>query len=234
MKIEKLNSLSNSVYLVDGMFTYRKDNEFFNKDKTNEEKITNLLYENNLTVKTFFGNGFKISEYKKEIEISDNERFLRQKIFLDKMHKLKTDIVFDPVKLALEYIPNKYFQIIEKIIDIDKTVNKDSLCHCDPIKRNFLVTENSCYLIDFEYSGIYDPKFDDASMVIDYNIKKCYNLTKHIKLVALLWLAWSIGYVDKLGKEFLDNIFFYNGILNKCGLNEFDGICREYSNKYSK
>ncbi|MDW7675401.1 MAG: phosphotransferase [Bacillota bacterium] len=90
--------------------------------------------------------------------------------------------LFDPIKVTDEYFDllvkknhKDFFEGFDKVKEkfeaikaaLDANPPKLAPCHNDPLPENYIVNDTGMYLIDWEYSGMNDPSFDLAALIIE-------------------------------------------------------------------
>ncbi|MHB1154825.1 MAG: phosphotransferase [Eubacteriales bacterium] len=155
---------------------------------------------------------------------------------MKRLHKLKTEFVFDPIadiERKITYIKerivplhNKFADVYRIYLEISSRYPKEEsaytgLCHGDPFANNFILSDDSkIYLIDYEFAGMCDVFYDLACMISWYpQEKKEFFLTAYF------------GYCDeamlKRVRDFNYIQLFWNGTwayVKSCdpSANEFD------------
>lgn len=182
--------------------------------------------------------GYKITEYVADARNCniDSEDDLSKCIgFLRDFHNKKLQVAYEfNVYCEIEKyeslwkgkasVYDDYLQVKEKVLSlkdfIDNNIEKWTLCHIDANYDNFLITENSIRLIDWEYAGMQDPDIDIAMFgiyamydrkqidrIIDIYCEGKCDIKRRIKIYCycatcgLLWSNWC-EYKRNLGIDF--------------------------------
>ncbi|WP_028306702.1 choline/ethanolamine kinase family protein [Desulfitibacter alkalitolerans] len=92
---------------------------------------------------------------------------------------------FDPIRITDEYNAllakkdfKEFFEGFDKVREkfeaikeaFEKNPPKLAPCHNDPLPENYILNGEKMYLIDWEYSGMCDPSFDLAALIIENNL----------------------------------------------------------------
>ncbi|KUO51733.1 MAG: choline kinase [Desulfitibacter sp. BRH_c19] len=92
---------------------------------------------------------------------------------------------FDPIRITDEYNAllakknfKEFFEGFDKVQEkfeliknaFEKNPPKLVACHNDPLPENYILNGDKMYLIDWEYSGMCDPSFDLAALIIENNL----------------------------------------------------------------
>lgn len=116
-----------------------------------------------------------------------------------------------------------FYDLYKEVKEIYQYVEKDTyhkcLCHCDCFEPNFLITDKSINLIDWEYSGYDDPGVDLGTFICcsDYNYDEAIEILKlyfgrnptveeerhfigYICIMSYYWYLWAI-YQECNGKN---------------------------------
>ena len=130
--------------------------------------------------------GWKVSEYVKNVRIPDYHNFEDTKRILKVLrelheHNLTVDWEFSPWEEALKIedllnakdpsTMRNFLPLKEKIAKLVEAVKGDGIekrfCHCDTYAPNWMLTDNETILIDWEYSGNADPGCDLGAYIMD-------------------------------------------------------------------
>ena len=130
--------------------------------------------------------GWKVSEYVKNVRIPDYHNFEDTKRILKVLrelheHNLTVDWEFLPWEEALKIedllnakdpsTMRNFLPLKEKIAKLVEAVKGDGIekrfCHCDTYAPNWMLTDNETILIDWEYSGNADPGCDLGAYIMD-------------------------------------------------------------------
>lgn len=118
---------------------------------------------------------------------------------------------------------NGFYDLYNEVQEIYQYVEKDGwpkcLCHCDCFEPNFLLTDKTINLIDWEYSGYDDPGVDLGTFICcsDYNYEEAMRVLNiyfgrkitdeeirhymgYICIMSYCWYLWAI-YQESLGKN---------------------------------
>lgn len=192
-----MGGMSNYTYVVQGdekLYTFRIPGEFseFFVDR-NLEKENIILFEKlALTNKTLYLNtetGIKIANYIDGIPLSQVEDYPYGKIVskLKTIHQsnLKAVNNYDPFDRLnnyekyltdVNYIhPEKYHQLKEEFLKYKEYLESQEkvLCHGDSQPSNFVLTDDDCLVVDFEFAGNIDLIYDIACFGnMDFNSAK--------------------------------------------------------------
>lgn len=132
---------------------------------------------------------------------------------MNQLHKLKTDVLFEPdkdINKRFDELRRRNVPLSETIYDVLNCyyervlprLNQDrhkfmGLCHGDPFAGNFIIDNNNrMILIDFEFAGYGDIFFDLG------NLAWGYTLENRIRLLEL-----TVGYSEYLHKRLYDAVF---------------------------
>ncbi len=190
-------------------------------------------------------NGNKISKFisgAKSCDMRSETDIKRCINHIKKLHSHKTKISSnaDIFKLLDNYesmckieVEQSYKKVKAKLVSLKDFANTlpklVGLTHLDPHKDNFLLTEKEVYLIDWEFSGVFDRYADIASFItydylskekVDYIIDLYFDFkTKkeervkvyyYIVLLSLLWYIWSL-----YQSQFATNLEKFNADMRK-------------------
>ena len=186
--IIKLGGLNNSNYLIklqDLNYVLRLPSRDNNNNFYNENKILNIIKPFNISPEIIFHDkesGILLSRYIESKKF--NTEFYNSPIFINKLvstlkklHILQCSNSFNPFKeiynnINLLHSLNYEFNhdinfLVNKLKELEKDLSKDvhyGLCHNDLNTSNILYSNNSIYLIDFEFAGMGDIFFDLATI----------------------------------------------------------------------
>lgn len=172
-----------------------------NKNANSEEVMESVsvilrkLHDSNSAMKNDF-NLFKLMDIYEELGVKAGARIFEG---------------FYEVKEDIQILKNHYETLLIKNVP----------CHIDPAYSNFVLNENNkMYLIDWEYSGMFDPMWDVASYLIecefsqvetDLFIKYYFNreatilemerIELHIIFQDYLWSVWT-RFKEEKGDDF--------------------------------
>jgi len=174
--------------------------------------------------------GWKISSYVSGIRMPDYDNFDDSKRVIKVLRDLHeknmhVDWYFKPYEDALDIerqilekmriaIPD-YAEIKARITKLYNKVKDDGValrfCHCDTYKPNWMLTDTSTILIDWEYSGEADPGCDLAAYIMDamYSVEESQRFIKeylqdsytealefhymaYVAIVSYYWFVWAI------------------------------------------
>lgn len=174
--------------------------------------------------------GWKISSYVSGIRMPDYDNFDDSKRVIKVLRDLHeknmhVDWYFKPYEDALDIerqilekmriaIPD-YAEIKARITKLYNKVKDDGValrfCHCDTYKPNWMLTDTSIILIDWEYSGEADPGCDLAAYIMDamYSVEESQRFIKeylqdsytealefhymaYVAIVSYYWFVWAI------------------------------------------
>lgn len=174
--------------------------------------------------------GWKISSYVSGIRMPDYDNFDDSKRVIKVLRDLHeknmhVDWYFNPYEDALDIerqilekmriaIPD-YAEIKARITKLYNKVKDDGValrfCHCDTYKPNWMLTDTSTILIDWEYSGEADPGCDLAAYIMDamYSVEESQRFIKeylqdsytealefhymaYVAIVSYYWFVWAI------------------------------------------
>ena len=174
--------------------------------------------------------GWKISSYVSGIRMPDYDNFDDSKRVIKVLRDLHeknmhVDWYFKPYEDALDIerqilekmriaIPD-YAEIKARITKLYNKVKDDGValrfCHCDTYKLNWMLTDTSIILIDWEYSGEADPGCDLAAYIMDamYSVEESQRFIKeylqdsytealefhymaYVAIVSYYWFVWAI------------------------------------------
>lgn len=216
-------------------------------NRKQEAKVYNLIKNKNICDDIIYINpdtGFKITKFidnSRECDINSDEDIRKCMQFVKKMHKqkLKIDHKFDPFN-RIEYYESLWTQEnslysdysetkknIYKLKDfVEENKSEEILCHIDTVQANFLIytdknsEEEKVRLIDWEYAGMQDYRFDIANFCIyslldkedsdkvidlyyDYKTKDIdrYMIYAYMAISGLVWSNWC-EIKSQLGVEF--------------------------------
>jgi thiamine kinase-like enzyme len=155
-------------------------------DRATESANTLIAHQAGITAEVVYDekNGKRISRYLKNPQVLSEEllqhaHYIAQAAtLLRKLHTSDTlfvnsvnifntikELIFDLQKNGVD-LPNQYLEVAEQMNDIEVKIQSFNIppapCHIDSNHRNFILSENEMYLIDFEYSGNNDPVWDLA------------------------------------------------------------------------
>ncbi len=102
----------------------------------------------------------------------------------------EVDVIFDPVEKVFEYerlifagggtLWEDYEQIKQRVLEVVEKVGdaKRTMCHCDPLCENFVKDAETgrMYLLDWEYSGMCDPLWDVADVIVEAHYDEAQQL----------------------------------------------------------
>lgn len=194
LKVERLGGLTNKNYKVmddrkSYVFRIAGDGTEELVSRGDEKKCTQLAEDIGITPHLIYfdpNSGTKITSYI-DNAVTMNSSLVRNlenmksiaKIF-KKLHQSdkKSDVIFDVFQKIQDYeklLPenilwNDYFEIKKRVISLKKLVSESNvrvLCHNDPLCENFVMSDSSMYLVDWEYSGMNDPMWDIADFFIE-------------------------------------------------------------------
>ena len=195
--IERLGGMTNHSYKVVldcGVYVFRIAGEGTEEiiSRTDEYKNFKIAGELGIDAPVLYfedETGMKISEYLKDavtmsqesMKNSDNYRMAAN--VLSKLHNCGKDsgVAFDIFAICEDYekfssknnvaMYNDYAEMRSKIIAIkeffDKTPTKLVPSHNDPLCENWILSEGTMYLVDWEYGGMNDPMWDVADVAIE-------------------------------------------------------------------
>lgn len=231
VKLTRLDGLNNLNYLL----SYDDKNYFLkcnfkdkNKNFSYEYKLLTLLDLNHICPKVIYKDTCSytiISEFISNSRIdestcTDPKFLLSLSNKLKNMHNLKCDYIYNPfneirkkltiLKKVNFKFSNEFIFIISKLDTIENILCNDinyGLCHNDLNPSNILYKNDEVFLIDFEFSGMWDIFYDIATFcwLLDDNSRKIFLMSYfnnfsqelHLKFkrylfVVKLWnICWS-------------------------------------------
>lgn len=194
---ERTSSMTNTSYIIDNENGSRsvlrvsgeRVNEFV--DRRRESLVKDILPRGITPEVQFFDpqSGFKITEYVENSRTSNPDDFDTVVSLINKMHEVKipckidSGLMIDLIKevedyeslYAPEMIPvdrSTYLKIRSVYTEFLMTYQHKNLvlCHRDLDPRNVLITQDSSYLIDFEYSGYLNKYWDYAAHLAELKL----------------------------------------------------------------
>ena len=216
ISITKIGGLNNSNYLItikDLKYVLRVPSKDTKNNFNYENMILNIIKPFDISPEIIYQdkeNGILLSKY---IESSKfNIDIYNSNIFIDKLvnkikrlHILECSNSFDPFKdiyknIELLHSLNYEFNhdislLVKKLHELELDLSKDihyGLCHNDLNTSNILYSNNSIYLIDFEFAGMGDIFFDLAT--ISWFLKDEFR----DQLITIYFGSFNINYKKKL------------------------------------
>lgn len=223
----KLGGLNNSNYLIDLedlKYVLRVPSKDNKNNFYHENKILNIIKPFNISPEIIYhnkDNGTLLSKYientKFNIDFYNSIIFINQLVNkLKDLHILECSNSFNPFKDIYENIKflhslNYEFNhdinlLVKKLERLERDLSKDvhyGLCHNDLNTSNILYSNNSVYLIDFEFAGMGDVFFDLATI--------SWFLTDELQdeLIDIYFGSFNIVYKKKL-KDYLFVVKLWN------------------------
>lgn len=151
------------------------------------DNVVHFNEENGIKVSKFINYAHNCnihSLYDIERCISTLREFHNKKLKVDFEFNLKDTLNYYESLVSKHKINNyaTYRQLIDTLLKWINTLEKEStLCHIDCNADNFLLTDTSTYMIDWEYAAMQDPHIDIAMFAIYSNLSK-QDLDKLISL----------------------------------------------------
>lgn len=197
-----MGGMSNYTYVVQGddkLYTFRVPGEFaeFFVDRKIEKENIKLFEQLGITNKTLYLNtedGIKIANYIEGIPLNQVDDYPYDKIVakLKAIHQsnLKAVNDYDPfnrLKTYEQYLtdvnyihPKKYQQLKNEFLKYQDYLESQEkvLCHGDSQPSNFVLTDNDCLVVDFEFAGNIDLIYDIACFG-NIDFKSAKNLLSH-------------------------------------------------------
>lgn len=197
-----MGGMSNYTYVVEGdnqLFTFRIPGEFaeFFVDRKIEKENIKLFEQLNITNQTLYlntENGIKIANYIDGISLNQVEDYPYEKIVakLKTIHQsnLKAINDYDPfnrLKTYEKYLsdvnyihPVEYSNLKNRFLKYQEYLESQEkvLCHGDSQPSNFVLTDNDCLVVDFEFAGNIDLIYDIACFG-NMDFKSAKNLLVH-------------------------------------------------------
>ena len=182
--------LTNSNYIVDiDKKTYiarvPKDDLKHLFDRTQEAKVLEALKHSSFTLSPFYyEDGIQLVEYREHLinlnEYKNEDRMYRVSELMKEFHNsnVSVDVDFDPIQQC--YIYEKYSKDLDINLEdyeiffdtIRKIQYEPVLCHNDWVDGNICFIEDKTYLIDFEYAGNNDRRFDIMSFITENDLTR--------------------------------------------------------------
>ena len=194
-------------------------------DRAKEARVYEILNDFKYKEKLIYLNpsqGIKIAEYlegSRKLNARNFEEVKKAMDTLKAFHNLnyQAEFDFDLKKQLLRYErlmqKSKYYdypKTKKKILSLIDNLPKENyrLCHIDAVADNFLIKDDTYYLIDFEYSANQDPDIDIAMFCIyslynekeideiisfyhpNIDQKRKFKIYAMIAICALIWSNW--------------------------------------------
>ncbi|MBE6054116.1 MAG: choline kinase [Clostridium sartagoforme] len=227
ISIIKIGGLNNSNYLInikDLKYVLRIPSEDNKNNFSYENTILNLIKPFDISPDIIYqdkDNGILLSKYIETEKFDIN--FYNSSIFIDKLtsklkklHLLECSNSFNPFKdiyrnIECLYNLNYEFEhdislLVKKLKELEIDLSKEvhyGLCHNDLNTSNILYSNNSIYLIDFEFAGMGDIFFDLAT--ISWFLRDEFR----DQLITAYFGSFNTRYKEKLN-NYLFTVKFWN------------------------
>ena len=212
------------------------DISYYREQKINY--LANIYNIDSTFININVNDGTKISKYinnSHELNLNNDLEVKKAIILLKKFHDIPTELIVDKFNykkycvemdkkifyFCQEYYPiyNDIYKNIKYIYEDIEPIIDNKICHLDCHCGNFLIDEcGNINLIDFEFSNVFDSRFDIASFCVNANM----NIEERYKIYQIYY-----NYDKNINHQILEKFClinaFYNlqwGIFVKmCGIN---------------